>query len=71
MVLSVCMNLAIVVVVLMGVRHLSLFGCAGMTLGIDTTPIVSRLLLRDIRLPTGTTHLFATDRWCGKAADPQ
>jgi hypothetical protein len=70
MVLSVCMNLAIVVVVLMGVRHLSPFGCAGMTLGIDSNPIVSRLLLGDIRLATGTIHLFATEPWCGKAADP-
>jgi len=37
MVLSVCMNLATAVVVLIGVRHLSPFGCAGMTLGIDGT----------------------------------
>ena len=35
------------------------FGCAGMSLTSTPTPIVSRLLLRDIRLPTGTTHLFA------------
>ena len=36
------------------------FGCAGMSLTSTTTPIVSRLLLRDIRLPTETTHLLAT-----------
>ena len=70
MVLSVCMNLAIVVVVLLGVRHLSPFGCAGMTLGIDGNPnCIARLLLRDIRLTMGTTHSSATERWCGKAGD--
>ena len=36
------------------------FGCAGMSLTSTPTPIVSRLLLRDIRLPTETTHLLAT-----------
>jgi len=58
MVLSMCMNLAVVVMGLMRVRHLSPFGCAGMTLGIDSNP--NCIAIASERYPPydGITDLF-------------
>jgi hypothetical protein len=70
-VLSVCMNLAIVVVVLMGVRHLSPFGSAGMTLDIDTNPNCIAVASEGYPPSDGDNPFVREQHWCRKAADPQ